>query len=149
MLGNLNDEQMDYLLRSQLVGRLGCSANGQVYIVPVTYVYDGQYIYGHTKEGQKVRMMRENPSVCFQVDAIQNMANWQTVIVQGHYEELSGEESQQAIRLLTNRASPFIISETSVAATGFNIHLPTGSYRAVPVTYRIRITDKSGRFEKR
>jgi nitroimidazol reductase NimA-like FMN-containing flavoprotein (pyridoxamine 5'-phosphate oxidase superfamily) len=75
MLGKLNEEQMDYLLSSQVTGRLGCYADGRVYVVPVTYVYDGEFIYGHTREGLKVEIMRKNPSVCFEVDAIQNMAN--------------------------------------------------------------------------
>jgi nitroimidazol reductase NimA-like FMN-containing flavoprotein (pyridoxamine 5'-phosphate oxidase superfamily) len=124
MLGKLNEAQMDYLLRSQVIGRLGCYAEGQVYVVPVTYVYDGEYLYGHTKEGQKTRMMRPNPQVCLEVDAIQNMANWQTVIVQGQYEELSGEAAAHAIRLLTNRITPLLVSETSVPAAGPDIHLP-------------------------
>src|SRR5687768_15235346 len=100
MLGKLNPEQMDYVLRSQLIGRIGCYAEGRVYLVPITYVYDGEYIYGHTREGLKVRMMRQNPEICFEVDAIKDMANWQCVIIQGVYEELNDEESQVARRLL-------------------------------------------------
>ncbi len=149
MLGKLNDEQMDYLLRSQVIGRLGCCAEGQVYVVPVTYVYDGECLYGHTREGLKTRMMRQNPMVCFEVDAIQNMANWQSVIVQGHYEELSGELKETALRLLTNRVTPLLVSETSLPATGPDIHLPRGSEAVTRVTYRIRVLEKSGRYEKR
>ena len=149
MLGKLNDEQMDYLLRSQVIGRLGCAAEGQVYVVPVTYAYDGEYVYGHTKEGLKTRMMRQNPQVCLEVDAIGNMANWQTVVVQGRYEELSGEEAAHALRLLTNRITPLLVSETSLPATGPDIHLPAGSGPVVRVTYRLRILSKSGRYEKR
>jgi hypothetical protein len=51
MLGKLNAEQMDHVLRSQVVGRIGCYADDTVYVVPITYLYDGQHIYGHTREG--------------------------------------------------------------------------------------------------
>ena len=149
MLGKLNDEQMDYLLRSQVIGRLGCYADGQVYVMPLTYVYDGECLYGHTREGLKTGMMRQNPKVCFEVDAIGNMANWQSVIVQGHYEELSGEAKESALRLLTNRVTPLLVSETSLPATGPDIHLPRGSEAVTRVTYRIRVLEKSGRYEKR
>jgi nitroimidazol reductase NimA-like FMN-containing flavoprotein (pyridoxamine 5'-phosphate oxidase superfamily) len=149
MLGILNNEQIDFLLRSQVVGHIGCYEEGRVYIVPVTYVYDGQYIYGHTREGSKISMMRQNPFVCFQVEAIQNMANWQSVVVQGEYEELAGEDCRTAERLLLNRIMPFQVSETAAGANSLDVHqLPTAT-RAVPVTYRIRITEKSGRYEKR
>lgn len=149
MLGNLNQEQMDYLLRSQVVGRLGCYASGKVYVVPVTYVYDGQFIYGHTKVGLKINMLRANPSVCFEVDAVQNLANWQSVIVQGVFEELTGEAGQQALRLLVNRVTPLLVSETSVPSHGLDIHQMVGSASTQLVTYHIRILEKSGRYEKR
>jgi nitroimidazol reductase NimA-like FMN-containing flavoprotein (pyridoxamine 5'-phosphate oxidase superfamily) len=69
------------------VGRLGCSTDGKMYIVPVTFVYDGTYIYAHSKEGLKIKMMRNNPSVCFEVDIIDNLTNWRSVILWGEYEE--------------------------------------------------------------
>lgn len=149
MLGQLNPEQIDYVLRSQMIGRIGCYADEKVYVVPVTYVYDGQYIYGHTKRGQKIQMMRKNPKVCFQVDAILNMTNWQSIIIQGQYEELTGEDSHHALRLLANRVTPFLVSETSIASHGFDVHHPPTSATLAMVTYRIKIEEKTGRFEKR
>jgi uncharacterized protein len=149
MLGKLNPEQMDQVLRSQVVGRIGCYAEGSVYLVPITYHYDGQHIYCHTKEGLKVRLMRQNPLICFEVDAIQNMANWQTVIIQGTYEELTGEESQEARRMLFNRMSPLLVSETSMPADSPAIHQPVTAANLTLVTFRIRIREKTGRYEKR
>jgi nitroimidazol reductase NimA-like FMN-containing flavoprotein (pyridoxamine 5'-phosphate oxidase superfamily) len=37
MLGQLNPDQIEALLKSEVLGRIGCSANGIVYVVPVTY----------------------------------------------------------------------------------------------------------------
>lgn len=149
MLGKLNDEQMDYLLRSEVVGRLGCYADGKVYIVPITYVYNGEYIFGHTKEGMKVNMLRNNPSVCFEVDAVRDMANWQSVVIQGVYEELQGDEAQQALRSLINRVTPLTVSETSVPSEGTDVRRMSSGSRAKLVTYRIRVIEKTGRYEKR
>ncbi len=148
MLGVLNHEQIDFLLRSQMIGHIGCYDAGRVYVLPVTYVYDGEYMYGHTKEGLKIEMMRNNPQVCFQVDAIQNFANWQSVVIQGTFEELTGEESHQAERLLLNRIVPFQVSET-IPSGGIDIHQLASVSRPVLVTYRISIQEKSGRYEKR
>ena len=88
MLGKLNRSQIDNLLRSEVTGRIGCHSRNKTYIVPLTFAYDGEYIYCHTIEGLKTRMMRENPHVCFEVDRVDNMANWQSAIIWGTYEEL-------------------------------------------------------------
>ena len=88
MLGQLNDTQIRNILSSQAVGRLACTDGKQPYIVPVTYTYDGKYIYGQTNEGTKLKMLRKNPKVCFEVDMMTDMRNWQSVIVYGKFEEL-------------------------------------------------------------
>ena len=62
------------------MGRIGCYADNEIYVVPITYAYQDGFIYAHSKEGKKVQMMRQNPKVCFQVDAMENMTNWRSVI---------------------------------------------------------------------
>ncbi len=54
-----------------------------------------EYVYGHTMEGMKINMMRKNPRVCFEVDVMQNMANWKSVIAWGEFEELSSEPGRK------------------------------------------------------
>ena len=89
MFGTLNSTEVDQLLDQQLIGRIGCHANGLTYIVPVSYAYDGKYIYSHGFEGMKISMMRKNPDVCFEVDNTKNLSNWESVIAWGAFEELS------------------------------------------------------------
>ena len=88
MYGTLSKEQSEGLLRAELVGRIGCYAFGKVYVVPVAYAYHQNYIYIHSREGLKIKMMRKNPKVCFEVESRENMRNWRTIIIQGRYQEL-------------------------------------------------------------
>ena len=88
MLGKLTMPEIERLLSKEVVGRIGCTDGEKVYVVPVSYAYDGEYIYCHAREGLKVDMMRKHPIVCFEVDHLQNMANWQSVIANGRFEEL-------------------------------------------------------------
>ena len=106
MLGELSAARIERLLRSEVVGRIGCHAGGRTYVVPVTYAYQAGSVYGHTAEGLKVRMMRSNPDVCFEVDRIENLANWESVIARGRFEELRGEEAVRAMDLLIERLRP-------------------------------------------
>ena len=59
MLGELTPEQINAVLFSEVVVRIGCRGEGRTYIVPVIYVVDGEAVYAHSAEGLKIRMMRE------------------------------------------------------------------------------------------
>ncbi|MBY0434422.1 MAG: pyridoxamine 5'-phosphate oxidase family protein [Cyclobacteriaceae bacterium] len=148
MLGNLTESQIEHVLHSEVIGRIGCFADGKVYVVPVTYAYDGKYIYLHTREGMKISMMRKNPNVCFEVDVMDNMANWRSVIIWGEYEELKDVHSQEkGMKILMDRLMPLMASET-VKSSHHSMapHIVEKGSKAI--VYRIKITERSGRFEK-
>ncbi|HLG39851.1 MAG TPA: pyridoxamine 5'-phosphate oxidase family protein [Chitinophagaceae bacterium] len=147
MFGQLNNEEIDELIKSQLVCRIGCHAEGIIYVVPMSYAYDGPYIYGHTYEGKKIEMMRKNPRVCFEVDSTRNLANWQSVIAWGEFEELNEKDDKaKALKILNDRALPFLSSET--------MHLTPqwpflSDINDIPgIFFRILLLEKTGRFEK-
>lgn len=150
MIGKLDEEQIEQILHGEVVGRIGCHDDQQIYVVPVTFAYDGRSIYGHTDEGLKVHLMRAHPNVCFEVDHIENIANWQSVIVWGTYEELQGEEAAQALVLLLKRFLPLVASKSPEAPHGLSgyvdYRLQTASRHGL--LYRINIHKKTGRFEK-
>src|SRR5690554_101291 len=148
MIGALNNRQIEHVLSSLMVGRIGCHANNKTYIVPVTYAYDGTYIYGHTKEGMKIDMMRENPQVCFEVDDMENMSNWRSVIAWGKFEELiTPEQRIEGMRILTDTVLPFMTGETTI-----NHAMKDAQQKTIEamqgVVYRIELTEKTGRYEK-
>ena len=148
MLGELDEMQVDHFLLSQAVGRLACTDGKRPYIVPVTYVYDGKDIIGQAKEGLKLNMMRANPNVCFEVDVMANMANWQSVVLFGTFHELKGKESEKARDYLFKHVWPLLTSATIHPHEHEVSVKPDDSNRVKPVMYRIKIKEKSGRFEK-
>jgi len=148
MLGQLNDTQIQNILSSQAVGRLACTDGKQPYIVPVTYTYDGKYIYGQTNEGTKLKMLRKNPNVCFEVDMMMDMRNWQSVIVYGKFEELKNEQAKKARDILFGRVFSLMTSSTIHAHEHEVIEELDDSNRVKYVMYRIKIRKVTGRFEK-
>jgi len=94
MIGTLTDEQIEEVLKQNLLGRIGCNDGKKNYVVPVNFGYDGQFIIAHSVDGIKIRMMRENPDICFQVDEIKNFSSWKSVIVRGQYQELTDERNR-------------------------------------------------------
>ena len=113
MIGTLTNSQIIQVLHTQLYGRLGCVSNGKPYIVPVSYAFDGKHIYAHSREGQKIEMLRKNPQACFQVDVIENLSKWRSVIILGRYHELKTIKDQTlAMKLLDDRFGPLHVSES-------------------------------------
>ncbi|HET9486747.1 MAG TPA: pyridoxamine 5'-phosphate oxidase family protein [Chryseosolibacter sp.] len=146
MVGQLTNEQIQQVLAAQLVGRIGCHAEGKTYVVPVAFAFDETHIYAHSKVGAKILIMRKNRRVCFQVDIIDNMANWRSVIIQGEYEELkSNVEQLRAFKLLKDRLSPFVTSDTTKPVQPST----PGEKRLRPVFFRISMLEKSGLYEKK
>ena len=147
MLGSLSEQQIEQVLRSEVVGRIGCTTdNGRVYVVPITYAYDSTCIYGHSGDGMKLRAMRAHPSVCFEVEHIDSLANWRSVIAWGSYEELEGDAAEAGMRLLIDRLMPLMASETSGPPHRQQDKSTSGQHAAI---YRIRLTERTGRYEKR
>lgn len=148
MFGKLNSTEIEELLHSQFIGRIACHADGLTYVVPISYAYDGTCIYAHALEGKKMKMMRKNPQVCFEVDDTRHLSDWKSVVAWGTFEELTGEEERtSAIRKLEERALPILTSETMHLTPQWPF--PTEDGKDVPgIMFRIRLTEKTGRYEK-
>ena len=109
MLGALNEDRIEALLKELPVGRIDCHADGITYIVPINYVYDDMNLYAHSTKGMKIDMMRGNPEVCFQADAITNLQNWKSVVCWGKFEKTTNIlERQHAMQKIISRVMPLI-----------------------------------------
>lgn len=148
MFGTLDSAQIEEVLSKNVVGRIGCHADGKTYVVPISYAYDGKCVYAHTYEGLKLSMMRKNPDVCFQVDQMEDMANWRSVITWGTFEELTKEkERNDGLKKLIERVVPAVASKT--VRLGAQWPFPTRDYASINgIVLRICLHEKSGRFEE-
>jgi uncharacterized protein len=142
VLGDLNHAEIESVLRGNAIGRIGCHAFGRTYVVPITYAYDGAAVYARSAEGMKLHMMRQNPHVCFEVDAIDGMANWESVIASGVFQELQGDDARERFTWLVGE-----LSERLEGPPGETAHPSPGSDTGV--VYRIVLEEKVGRFERR
>lgn len=150
MLGVLSSTEIEDLLGTEVVARLGCHAEGRTYVVPVTYAYDGDALFVQSADGLKVRMMLQNPMVCVEVDHIDNLANWRSVIAWGRFQELFGVDASAALVRLRVRLESLMVSETTPASETLaegESRVRRGNGHAL--IYRIHLFEKTGRFERR
>ncbi|PWS32538.1 pyridoxamine 5'-phosphate oxidase family protein [Pedobacter paludis] len=142
MLGDLNKGELIEFLEKQVIGRLGCHANGETYVVPINYVYKDNAIYGHSGNGKKIDMMRINPKVCFEVDEIIDTFRWTSAILNGNFIELFGEERQQAMQGIIHRIMPLTDRPSEEPSHGIN---PEKHNQII--VYKIVLTSVSGKYE--
>jgi len=150
MLRELNDTQIEALLKEQVIGRIGCHSAETMYVVPVNYVYDGTNIYCHSAQGMKIDMMRKNPQVCFEVDKIKDVTNWESVIAWGKFEEITDmAEKQKVLQKLVDRITPYIMDDSVTREHGFVDEESDVGTKVELIMYKIIVSKKTGRFENR
>lgn len=150
MIGNLTDEEIEEVLKENVLGRIGCNDGKKTYVVPINYAYNGQYVIAHSVDGMKIQTMRNNPNVCFEVDEMKSFTNWKSVMVWGQYHELIDERDKyNAIKFYIDRMINVSISETAIPPKIEETKAASLSPVIIKaVIYRIVISDKSGRYEK-
>ncbi|MEA3309571.1 MAG: pyridoxamine 5'-phosphate oxidase family protein [Chloroflexota bacterium] len=104
----VNQAQIDAIINSCDVCRLGLSKDNRPYVIPISFGYDGQNIYFHTAlVGQKLEYLAANAQVCVeferQVQIIPHAtspcswsAAFQSVICFGAAEEITAPEKMLA-----------------------------------------------------
>jgi nitroimidazol reductase NimA-like FMN-containing flavoprotein (pyridoxamine 5'-phosphate oxidase superfamily) len=140
MISDLNDTEIDEVLRTQQLGRIGCHADGVTYVVPIGYVFESPNVYALAAPGQKIDIMRKNPRVCFEVEEVEQWAHWRTIIAWGDFAELEGEEADAAHQLLHSRMTPLIEFERRLSELDGRV------VDAPPlIVYRIALSERTGR----
>ena len=89
----LDPDECWSLLASATVGRLGVLVDSAPEIYPLNYVVDGRSVLFRSSQGAKLRGLDRNPSVCFEVDSINetDATGW-SVMVKGRAAELHRPE---------------------------------------------------------
>ncbi|MCX7877256.1 MAG: pyridoxamine 5'-phosphate oxidase family protein [Ignavibacteria bacterium] len=147
----MDKNSISNILIRNYTARLGCSDGNEVYVVPITYVYDGENILSHSNEGKKINIMRKNPEVCIEIDEVDDIFNWRSVIATGIFEELSGDESVKAFSKIYEKLSG-IMKKSATEDTHPHIDKPTLHKRDISlnstIVYRIKLIKITGRFER-
>jgi uncharacterized protein len=132
-------EECEAILSRNHVGRLAYARKNHIDITPVHYVYADGWIYGRTSAGAKRDLLgpRWWP-VAFEVDEVENLFRWRSVVVRGGFYSLDPRLSaadeevwRKAVEVLRT-----LVPET----LGENDPVPERT-----VVFRIALQDVSGR----
>lgn len=72
-------EEIDAIIRQCRVCRLGLSEDGQPYVLPMSFGYDGQSVFLHcASQGRKLDVLARNPRVCIEFDLDDGLVRGET-----------------------------------------------------------------------
>jgi nitroimidazol reductase NimA-like FMN-containing flavoprotein (pyridoxamine 5'-phosphate oxidase superfamily) len=137
----LTREECEQILARNHVGRVAFSYHDHVDIEPIHFVFADGWLYGRTTHGTKLRTLAHNRWLAFEVDEIDAIFDWRSVVVKGALYMLEPNGSQNAIYDKAveqlRRFIPEALSEgdpTPDRTVVFRIHLDQVTGRASSTT---------------
>ncbi len=140
----MGSKEIQSLLQQVGYGHLGCAFEGQPYIVPVQYYLEDSTIYIFTTEGQKTEYMDANPQVCLQIEDVQDLLHWRSVVAIGLTERLTKQSDIDRITQLVKERNPTTLSP-AISRTWID----TWGRENVVAIYRIQPSEITGNQSRR
>ena len=121
---DLDAAEMDALLARNHVGRIAYSFHDRVDIEPIHYVYADGAFYLRTEHGSKLTALAHAPWVAFEVDEIDGLFDWRSVVAHG------------TVYMLEDAGSPEMRANYRVAVRRLRELVPDALNPDDPVTAR-------------
>ena len=90
---DLDPSECTAILERHHVGRLAFARKDRVDIEPISFIYDDGWLYGRTQPGTKMEVLTHNRWVAFEVDEIDALFEWRSVVVKGGFYLLRADGS--------------------------------------------------------
>lgn len=135
------------ILNDNYIARLAYIANSTPYIVPITYYFNEKenIIISYSNEGHKINAMRLNPSVSIQIDEIESLEKWKTLLLIGEFEELNGSEAKMYLHSFSKNVKKILAEKETKNPEVINSFSSKLSSGTIPIIYRIKIQEVFGR----
>lgn len=147
MIKDLKKEKCLDVLKNNYLGHLAYISKGAPYVVPITYYYDPENhcIVSYSAEGFKIKAMRTKKTVSFQVEEIDSIHDWRSVLVHGLYEELHQIDAKYELHEFAKGVKRIISSKENhkpSSISEFSSKLHAGGS---PIVFRLKIVKITGK----
>jgi nitroimidazol reductase NimA-like FMN-containing flavoprotein (pyridoxamine 5'-phosphate oxidase superfamily) len=147
MMGTLNTQQIENILQSQSICRLACTNGEEPYVVPLSYYYDGKYLYFQSLKGKKIEWMNKHPKVAIEVSIIRGIREYQSVLLTGEFEQLNGNVKDEARKKMHEEIYS-LMSRSRIHPFGHNVLSEDVEVaEEKPFLFRVKILSRTGRCE--
>lgn len=150
MIRTLNQKENTKILESNYIGNLSYLYRDRPYVVPITYYFDKEnnVILGYSAEGHKIKAMRKNNNVSLGVSEVESVNDWESVLAQGKFVELSGSEAKAKLHIFSLGVKDLIINKEQRKLdyiSEFSSKIYTDDF---PVVFQIKVEELTGRMRR-
>ena len=147
MMEPLNKEESLHLLSNHFIGHLAYIAKNTPFVVPITYYYNQKenIILSYSNEGHKIDAMRLHSSVSVQIEEIQSINQWKSLLLIGDFEELKGSEAKMYLHSFALNVKSVMAKKESIKPELINNFSSKLTTNSIPIVYRINIHQMIGR----
>jgi len=143
LIRELSREDSLEFLAGQRFARLGCAWKGQPYIMPIRIARESDHLFCFSTVGRKIEWMRKNPLVCVEVDEIESLQAWCSVVAFGRFTELPKTPDFDKER---HRAHALLWPDEEVWEPGYARTIVHGKAHVLEAVYfKIELDKVSGR----
>ena len=82
-ISDMTSDACHALLQRHHVGRMAYCFHNRVDITPLHYVYADGWLFARTSHGHKMEVLAHAPWVAFEVDEMEGVFDWRSVVVHG------------------------------------------------------------------
>lgn len=150
MIEKMTLKESTKILTYHYVGHLAYLQGKTPYIVPITYYYDpfDNAIFSYSSAGHKINAMRTNQSVAFQIEKIETLNSWMSVLVHGTFEELKGSAAKMYLHKFAQHVKALMAKQKGIDTQSINSFSSKINSGTTPIVYRINVQDIIGRQRK-
>lgn len=146
MITNLKDTECVQLLADNYIGQLGYVYKERPFIVPINYYFDTQKsIIGYSEDGHKTMAMRKNRKISLHVSVKEHKDLYNTILVHGIYEEVSGSESKKYLHEFSEGIIALILRKEERNLHCIGEFSPKTNSKNIPIIFKITIDEITGK----
>jgi hypothetical protein len=134
------------LLNNNYIGHLAYISEGKPFTVPITYYYDQKdSILAYASEGHKIDAMRKNTAVSLQVEEINGVKDWISILVHGEFKEITGANAKFLLHEFADGVKAIIHKKENLMPQYISEFTSNVYSRGITIVYRIKITKMTGK----
>lgn len=134
------------LLNNNYIGHLAYISEGKPFTVPITYYYDQKdSILAYASEGHKIDAMRKNTAVSLQVEEINGVKDWISILVHGEFKEITGANAKFLLHEFADGVKAIIHKKENLMPQYISEFTSDVYSRGITIVYRIKITKMTGK----
>jgi nitroimidazol reductase NimA-like FMN-containing flavoprotein (pyridoxamine 5'-phosphate oxidase superfamily) len=147
MITNLKKQECLKILDNNYVGHMSYIYKGLPFIIPITYYFNkkNNSIIGYSGEGHKTKALRLNNAIALEVSEITSVNNWQSVLVHGTFNELSGPDAKNYLHQFSLGVKNLIVKKENNDVNFIREFSSKINLESTPIVYSISIKEMTGK----